>query len=175
MTIFASGRELRSEIVSFVSDFLESDPGKQIVQRARSFAESVTLTLQTRDPETTVSVDFVSGEILQAATDAADVHVEIYGDDLHNLMMDRLGPVEISQLSETGRLQVSGTPEALAALVLIATEAQPYYPSSLRRRGRVDLLDTSSPPSATVWGIDGPPPPLIESRRPWQRVKSPNM
>lgn len=171
MSIFSSEKELQDELSAFVADFVASEDGRQAVQRAQSLSERLTLALRSREPETVLWVDFVQGEVTVAATDQAAVSIDIHADDLHHLMMDRLGPVEISRLSETEQLKVSGAPEALAALVLLAAQAQPYYPNSLSQRGRTDLLDTPAPPSPTVWSVEGPPPPLIETRRPWQRAK----
>ena len=87
------------------------------------------------------------------------------------MLLERLGPVEISRLVEEGRLRLVGTPEALAASVVLAARVQPHYEASLRERGREELLESPAPATREIWESDEAPPALFGVRRPWQRPK----
>ena len=88
--------------------------------------------------------------------------------DMHDLLLERLGPVEISRLVEEGRLHLTGSPPALCAAVLLCAQLQPHYEASLRERGREHLLETPAPETGVVWESAAKPPPVFGVRRPWQ-------
>jgi hypothetical protein len=90
------------------------------------------------------------------------------------VLLDRLDPVQLSRLYETGRLAFSGAARDLAALIMLAGPMQPHYPASLARRGREDLLSTPMPPTKVAWGSPEEalsPRRVIGRRRAWQRPK----
>ncbi len=91
--------------------------------------------------------------------------------DMHDLLLDRLGPIEISRLVEEGRLHLKGSPPVLCAAVAGVARLQPHYEASLRERGRQQLLDTPLPPTREIWESDGQPPAMFGVRRPWQAPK----
>lgn len=161
--------ELESVLVRFLTDFVDSADGERVSQRVRDLTAEGSFVVRTREPSVEVTVDVLQRTVTRGGAGSAAARAQLHAEDLHNLMLDRLGPVEISRLSEIGRIAIEGEPDTLAALVMIAAVAQPYYPASLERSGRHDLLETPAPPVGGVWHGDGPPPRLIETRRPWQR------
>ena len=172
MSYFASGEEVQHELVAFLTAFLTSEEGEQAMAAARGLGDSAVLVLRTVEPETAVSVDLRSGQVALEAPEDADVELELEADALHDILLDRLDPVQISRLYEEDRVTFRGPPPYLAALVAMAGRLQPHYPASLEDRGRGDLLGTPMPPSAVTWGSPEDalaPKRLIGKRRPWQR------
>lgn len=173
MAYFASGEELQDELVAFLTDFVGSDDGRRAAEGAREYADSAGLLLRTVDPSTVVSVDFLGGQVSREEMPDADVEIELGADDLHNILLHRLGPVEISALIEDDHVTYSGDPTKLGGLFLLAGPMQPYYPASLERRGRHDLLETPEPPTRRIWESRGEIRPMYGVPRPWQRQKGP--
>jgi len=173
MSYFADAAELERELVAFLSAFLGSEDGARAAEAARALGEQARLVLRTSDPEAVVSVDFFEHSVsLDVAADP-NVEVSLEAVALHDILLGRMDPVQISRLYETDRLTFSGTPVDLAALIVLAGPLQPHYPASLKRRGRGDLLETPLPERQAVWttGPDVPPREIINSRRPWQRPR----
>jgi hypothetical protein len=173
MSAYADGAELERELEAFLTAFLASEEGTAACAAARSLGEQARLVLRTVDPAAVVSVDFFAAEVASGAFGDANVEIELPADGLHDLLLGRLDPVQISRLYETDQLVFSGSATDLAALVVLAGVLQPYYPESLRRRGRDDLLATPAPERHGVWtsGADAQPRAVINSRRTWQRSK----
>jgi hypothetical protein len=174
MSHFATGAELEQELEAFLTAFLESEDGGRAAEAAQALGDSARLTLRLLDPDAVVSVDFLGRTVAFEAAEGADVEVEMHADDLHDLLLDHLGPVEISRLYETDRVRFTGGTTQLAGLVLVAGPLRPWYARSLEARGRRDLLDTPVPESPIVWGDPTEaisPPRMIGRRRRWQRPK----
>jgi hypothetical protein len=172
---YADGEDLEAELVAALTAFVDSGDGARAVQAARAAGDSARLELRLRDPDALVSVDFFAGTVSTEPVEDADVEIEMDADALHDILLDRLDPVQISRLYETGQVRFSGSYQHLGALILLAGPLQPHYPASLERRGRQDLLDTPLPPTRVAWGDPrealGAPRQLIGQRRPWQRPK----
>ena len=174
MSYYATSEDLEQELEAFLTAFLGSGDGAQAAEAARALGDSATLTLHLLDPDAVVSIDFLARTVTPGPVEGADVEIEMEADALHDLLLDRLDVVQISQLYETDRVQFAGGTTQLAALVVVAGPLQPHYAASLERRGRQDLLDTPAPPSPIVWGDPSEaisPRKLIGQRRPWQRPK----
>lgn len=174
MSHYATSTELEQELEAFLEAFLTSDDGARAAEAARALGDSATLTLHLLEPEAVVSVDFLARTVVLEAVEGADVELEMDTDALHDLLLDRLGPVDISRLYETERVRFTGGTTQLAGLVLAAGPLQPWYARSLEARGRQDLLDTPAPETPVVWGDPSEavsPRRLIGRRRPWQRPK----
>jgi hypothetical protein len=174
VSYYATTEELEQELEAFLSAFLASDDGTRAADAARQVGDSAILTLRLLDPDAVVSVDFLARTLVLGPVEGADVEVEMEADALHDLLLDRLGPVEISRLYETDRVRFTGGTTQLAGLVLAAGPLQPYYERSLEARGRTDLLETPAPETPIVWGDPSEatsPPQLIGRRRRWQRPK----
>ncbi len=173
MAFFGGGEEVRDELVAFLTDFVRSDEGGRAADAAREYTDSVVLVLHTVDPSAAVSVDFMAGDVTPTAVADADIELQLEGDQLHNILMHRLGPVEISALIEDERIAYTGDSSKLAGLFMLAGKLQPFYPRSLERRGRRDLMDTPTPPTRRIWQVEGGYKPMYGMPRPWQRQKSP--
>ena len=171
MSHFVDAEDLERELVAFLTAFLASEEGERAREVARGMGKPARLVLRTVDPEAVLSIDFwEDGIVLEALADA-NIEIELEADALHDILLDRLDPVQISRLVETDRLAFSGAATDLAALVALAGPLQPHYPASLERRNRRDLLDTPSPERGVVWttGPDAPLKEIINERRSWQR------
>lgn len=172
MSYYTSQEELQRELVAFLTAFLSSDQGARATEAARALGDSAKLCLHIVDPDTTVSVDFFSGRVVLDAVDGADVDIEIEADALHDILLERLDPVQISRLYETDRVHFRGSAQHLAALIMLAGPLAPFYRRSLADRGRDDLLGTPAPPTRTQWGSPDDalsPKRVIGRRRAWQR------
>jgi hypothetical protein len=173
VSYYASTRELEEELVATLERFLASSEYKTLSQAAaEQGADAPTLLARTADPEASFTVDLRSATVVPGETETADVVLELDADALHDILLDRLDPVQISRLYETDRVTFRGSAEHLCALILLAGRLQPHYEASLRERGRTDLLETPAPPTRVTWGDPSEPPrPLLHDRRPWQRPK----
>lgn len=173
MTVFADSTELTEVLSAFLGDFLASQDGASASEAARSLGDRARLTVRTRDPAARVSADFFADRVVAGPIDDPNVEIELDADDLHDLLLGHLDPVQISRRYETGRLTFAGAATDLAALVMLAGALQPYYPAALRGLGREDLLQTPAPERPIVWttGPDAEPQAVINSRRTWQRSK----
>jgi len=173
MSHFADARDLEGELIAFLAAYLASSDGARARDVARGMGERAGLVLRTLDPQTVLSVDLLEGSVAPGAIEDPNLEVELEADALHDILLGRLDPVQISRLVETNRLVFSGAASDLAALVALAGPLAPHYPASLERRGRQDLLDTPRPESSAVWttGPDAPMPEIINERRSWQRPK----
>jgi hypothetical protein len=171
MSYFADRQDLEREVVAFATAFLSSDDGFRAREAARASGEPPRVVVHIADPEAVVSVDFFDGSVRPEALPEPSVEIELEADALHDILLGRLDPVQISRLCETGRLSFSGAPTDLAALVVVAGPLQLHYAASLERRGRQDLLATRMPERAVVWttGPDAPLREIINERRSWQR------
>jgi hypothetical protein len=173
VSVFTDGAEVTEVLTAFLGAFLSSEDGARACESARALGDSARLSLRTIDPDAHVSVDFFAGTAAAGPIDDANVEITLHASDLHDLLLARLDPVQISRLYETDRLTFAGAATDLAALVVLAGALQPHYPATLRRLEREDLLDTPMPERHTVWttGPDAPPKAVINSRRSWQRSR----
>lgn len=166
MTHFASSTELEEELTAFVARFFAARADGQASGLPR-------VLLRTLDPAAVLTIDFGRGVVERGEVGDSDVVLDVDADALHDVLLDRVDPVQLSRLYETGRVRFSGAPADLSALIVLATPLGAAYAESLRDRGREELLATAPPPAAAVWG-DAPedrvPPPLLRRRRPWQRA-----
>jgi len=174
MDAYATGAELQDELVACLTAFLGSEDGARAVESAGALGDSATLMLRTVDPEAVVSMDFFAGTVSREPVADADVKIELEANALHDILLNRLDPVQLSRLYETERLTFSGKSQGLAALIMFAGPLAPHYAASLARRGRDDLLDTPMPATKLVWGMPEEalsPKQVIGKRRAWQRPK----
>jgi hypothetical protein len=171
MSPFHDTEDLQAELQAFLEAFVESEAGSRAAQCAQDGGLDGVLVLRTVNPDGVVCLDVPGRRVMTASGDEVAVELELDAGDLHDLLLNRLGPVEISQLYETDRVRFAGRPQALGAVAVLAGELQPFYPDSLANRGRDDLLGTPAPEIRTVWDVDGPPREVIGKRRPWQRPK----
>jgi hypothetical protein len=173
MSHFADTATLEHELVAFFTAFLGSEDGARAREAARALGDQARLVLRTTDPDAVVSVDFFENSVSLDVAENANIEIVLEADVLHDILLGRMDPVQISRMYETDRLTFRGTATDLAALIVLAGPLQPHYPASLERRGRTDLLDTPLPERHTVWttGPDVPPRAIINSRRAWQRPK----
>jgi hypothetical protein len=171
VTPWASADELRDDVVATLERFAASPEGQEAAALARELDGPAVLQLVLHDPDVAVHLDVASGTVGDGLADEPAATLELAAADLHDVLLERLGPVEISRLVEERRLSLVGSPEALAASVVLAARVQPHYAASLRERGREALLDTPAPATRVIWQSDEPPPPVFGVRRPWQRPK----
>jgi hypothetical protein len=162
---------LESDLVAFFERFLASDDGTAAAAAAASLDAPAVLELRTVEPDVVLHVDVGARTVAAGPAEAPGAIAEIPARDLDDLLLERLGPVEISRLLEEGRARLAGPPPALAALLVLAGRLQPHYPATLRERGRDDVLAVAGPETGVIWESDGPPPPMVGRRRPWQRER----
>ena len=172
MPYFGDGGEVREALAGCLGAFFSSPAGAAARDQVYELADSATLVVHTVDPHATVAVDFLKSQILSDPPAAPDVELELEADALHDILLERLDPVQISRLYETDRLAFRGDASKLAGLIVLAGPVQRCYEESLERSGRLDLLDTPRPEPALTWTAEGPYREVIGKRRPWQRPKS---
>jgi len=171
VTPWASGDELRADVTAMLERFTASPDGAVASAMARDLADGLVVELAFHEPDLVLRLDLAAGAIDDGPADRADVTASLMAADMHDLLLDRLGPVEISRLVEEGRLHLTGAPPALRAAVVLVAQLQPHYAASLRERGREHLLATPAPATGRVWESAEKPAPVFGVRRPWQAPK----
>jgi hypothetical protein len=171
MSPWASADELQEDVTAFVERFAASPEGAAAAALAGALGEGLTIELTLYDPDVVLQLDVAGGRIARGAREDAAVRVALPAADMHDLLLDRFGPIEISRLVEEGRLHLKGSPPVLCAAVAGVAQLQPHYEASLRERGREQLLDTPLPPTREIWESDEKPPAMFGVRRPWQAPK----
>jgi|1186.fasta_scaffold54101_2 hypothetical protein len=169
--VFAHSAEVHEELSACLTRFFESDDGAAAVAAAAGLDVPAVLELRIVDPDTVLYVDFRRRRLVEAPVEQPGATAVIHADALHHLLLDHLGPVEISRLAEEGEVDLVGPPLVLGALLPLCAGVQPHYGASLEQRGRGDLLAVPPPPRGEVWESDSPPPGVIGVRRPWQRPR----
>lgn len=171
MSYFRDSSEVESIYVAFIERFLESSDGERALEASSALTVPAVLNLHLTSPDATLSVDLAERSVVPAAAPEASVQLEIEASALHDILLDRLDPVQISRLFEEDRAAIEGRPEALTGLIKLVGLLARHYPESLAEQRREDLLATPEPPRSTVWRSEGPPKLMIGRRRPWQRPK----
>lgn len=171
MSVYATSADLRAVLREALGRFLTSDGPLRRVAEEAGVETLPVLELHVRDPAIVIHLDVAAGRVLDGPAPHPDAVLDVRADDLHDLLLDRLGPVEISRLVEEGDLHLSGSPAALRAALVLVGEAQPRYAEALRALGRDDLFDTPMPDCGGVWERSTPSPRLLLERRPWQPRK----
>ena len=172
MSPYRTGDDLEAELVAFLTRFLDSDDGATVAMGLAMVDGPAVLELIVRDPDAVVHADLKQRTVATGWADEASATVRITATGLHNLLLDRLGPVEISRLLEEDDLALEGPPPALAGLLLVAEPLRLHYEASLTERGRDDLLASPLPEVGEIWETDVEPPRVFGIRRPWQPEKS---
>jgi hypothetical protein len=168
---WASAEELREDVTALLDRFAATPEGEAAATVARGLADGLTIELDLRDPDLVLALDLANGTTAEGPAATAAVRVALPAADMHDLLLDRLGPIEISRLVEEQRLHLTGAPSALCAAVVGVAQLQPHYEASLRERGREHLLDTPRPVVGAVWESAAKPAPVFGVRRPWQAPK----
>jgi hypothetical protein len=168
---WAEPAELREDVVACLERFLGSPEGAAAAELAADFDGPAVIELTLHDPDLILHVDVGERAVHDGPAAEPAARLAIRAADLHDLLLERLGPVEISRLVEEKRAHLEGGPPALMASLLLAARIQPHYAASLRERGREELLATPAPQTGVMWQSEEPPPPVFGVRRPWQRPK----
>lgn len=171
MSYFRDSKELEGLLIRFLTSFLESAKGDQASKATQALSAPAVLELHLTDPDVTLSLDLHERTLLSGPAEDATVRLSLEASTLHDVLLDRLDPVQISRPFEEERGSISGRPEALAGLIPLVEPLADHYRTSLADQGREDLLATPEPPQAIVWQSEAPVKPLIGQRRPWQRPK----
>jgi hypothetical protein len=171
MSVWATADELRDDVSALLERFAATPEGVAAAAIARELGDGLTIELELREPDLVLQLDLASGTITAGHSETAAVRVSCTADDMHDLLLDRLGPVEISRLVEERLLHLTGPPPALCAAVVLVAQLQPHYAPSLRERGREQLLAAPAPTIGEIWESAVKPPPVFGVRRPWQAPK----
>ncbi|MDX6592536.1 MAG: hypothetical protein QOJ13_1732 [Gaiellales bacterium] len=169
--VFLDSAEATEELSAFISRFLESEEGIALGEAAAGLEFPTLLELRVTGPDAVVFVDFAQRRLVDRPDARPGAAATIDADSLHHLLMDQLGPIEISRLAEEGRVHLEGPPLVLGGLLVVCSQIQPHYRASLEERGRQRLLDAPAPVTGAIWKSDLPSPPMFGVRRPWQRPK----
>lgn len=172
MSPYRSSDELEGELVAFLSHFLDSDDGAQAAAGLAMVDGPAVLEIEVTEPDAIVHADLKARTVAIGPAADATARVRITAEGMHDLLLDRLGPVEISRLFEEDDLQLEGPPTALAGLLLVSDRLCAHYAASLTERGRQDLLAAPAPEIGGIWETDVTPPRVFGVRRPWQPEKS---
>ncbi len=171
MSPWQNAAELRGVVVALVERFAATPQGAAAAVAARTLGDSPAIELALTDPDLVLHLDLANGTIGDGPSDDAAVHVALPAADLHDLLLDRLGPVEISRLVEENRLHVAGAPAALRAAVAVVAALQPQYEPALHQVGLGHLLETPAPITGEIWESLEKPAPMFGLRRAWQPPK----
>jgi hypothetical protein len=169
MSAFANRDETVAIFRGCFERYLASEEAAGISEVARSLAVAPVLELHLTHPQAVLSIDFGARTVVEQRSADAAVRLEIEATALHDILLERLDPVQISRVFEEGRATAEGAPEALVALIRVSGGIARCYRPHLESCGRSDLLRLPEPAHATVWQAEGPPRRVIGTRRPWQR------
>jgi hypothetical protein len=172
MSPYRDAADLEGELLAFLARFLDPAGGAAAAAALAAVEGSAVLEIAVTDPDATVHVDLKRRAVASGPGPDAAARVRITATGLHDLLLDRLGPVEISRLLEEDDLALAGPPPALAGLLLVAEPLRRHYEASLTERGRDDLLSSPAPEVGGIWETDVTPPRVFGIRRPWQPEKS---
>jgi hypothetical protein len=173
MSYFADGDEVRALLTGLFERFLASADGELVRGQVAELPSRPVLDLYVKAPDAVLSIDLASASITHEPAADASIRLEVEADVVHDVLLERLDPVQISRPFEEDRAVIDGTPEALVGLVRVAGLLPPHYRACLLELGRADLLDTPAPENGVIWHSEGPPKRVIGHRRPWQRAKTP--
>ena len=171
MTPWADSSELQADITALMERFSATPEGAVAAEVAGRFGDGLGIELTLYNPDVVLQLDVAAGTVVAGPCKDAAVRVALPAADMHDLLLDRLGPVEISRLVEEQRLHLTGSPPVLCAAVALVARLQPHYEASLRERGREQMLATPAPAIGEIWESAEKPPPLYGVRRPWQPAK----
>jgi hypothetical protein len=171
VTPWADAAELQADVTALFTRFAATPEGAVAASIARTLGEGLGIELTLHDPDVVLRLDIATGRVAAGPCEGAAVRVALPAADLHDLLLDRLGPVEISRLVEEQRLHLTGSPPVLCAAVALVARLQPHYEASLRERGRGHLLDTPRPAIGEIWESAEKPAAMFGIRRPWQPAK----
>jgi hypothetical protein len=169
MSVFADRHEAVALIGGAIERYLSTEEAAEIAVVAASLSVAPVLELHLTDPATVLSIDFAARTVAEGRAREAAVRLQIPVSALHDVLLERLDPVQISRLFEEERAVAEGAPEALAALVRVSGGIARAYRPLLEASGRTDLLELPESPSGVIWQAEGPPRAVIGRRRPWQR------
>jgi hypothetical protein len=170
--VYRDSDQARVAVTATLRRFLDSEDGARVAEAAGGLGSSAVLELRTVDPDCVVWIDFAGRSLIDEPEEPPAAVAAIEADSLHHLLLDQLGPVEISRLAEENRVALTGPPLVLGALLPVVAAVQPHYRPALEEAGIAELLDTPPPESGEVWVTDVAAPPVIGVRRPWQRPRS---
>jgi hypothetical protein len=167
MSYFASAEDLTAELTAALESFLDSDRGRNAARAAAAgfdlgdgLPEEPALVLITRNPDAAVTL--ILGDNAHVRRGGQDIPAQAQlradADALHDTLAENYDAGQIARAVEEGRLNVSGPPWCLDALIVLAGAFAGFYRESLQRRDRQDLLSTSSPAPAGVWDVAVPRP-----------------
>ncbi len=171
MTYFRDAEEATSVFTLCLARFFASEDGEHVSGVARALPVPPVLELHLTNPAATLSIDFGGRRVALGPAAESSVRLEIEAGVLHDVLLERLDPVQISRPFEEDRALLEGAPEALCGFIAVAGRLPKHYVASLAEQGRDDLLELPAPPRSTVWLTEGPPRLVIGKRRPWQRSK----
>lgn len=171
MSYFADSAEVETVFGGLFVRFLASEDGERTAELARALPVCAVLEIHLSDPDAVFAVDFAARTVLPAPPEEASVRLAVEASTLHDVLLERLDPVQLSRVFEEDRAALDGAPEALVGCIRVAGLLAQHYPAALDEQGRPDLLTTPVPRRGIVWQSDGPPKLVIGKRRPWQRPK----
>ncbi len=166
--VFRTSDEVHAVLTGCLGRFLASEDGAAAAAAAAGLDMPSVVELRVLDPEAQVWLDVAGRRLVDRPDGPPTAEVTIEADAMHHLLLEHLGPVEISRLAEEGRVSLSGPPLVLGALLPLTAAIQPHYGQVLEEQGRDDLLAIPGPPTGEVWQSAEPPPGVIGVRRPWQ-------
>lgn len=167
MSYFSNAEEASAEFAASFEFFLSHEDGRRAAAAAASgfdrgdgLPEEPTVVLVTSNPSTALTL--VLGENARVEVGGEDISSQVKftadASALHDLLLENYDAGQIARAVEEKRIQVSGPPWSLDALITLAGAFAGSYRSSLESRGRSDLLNTPQPAPAGFWEVPVPRP-----------------
>ena len=168
--VFRDGDQMRAAVEATLERFLASDDGARVAEAAAGLGSSTVLELRTVYPDCVVWIDFAARRLIDAPQEPPAAVAAIEADALHHLLLDQLGPVEISRLAEENRVALQGPPLVLGALLPVVASVQPHYRPALTESGSsgsitMPLPRRSSSTASRTSASGALPPTGTSSRR----------
>jgi len=167
MSYFRNADEAAAELGAAFEFFLSHEDGRRAAAVAAAgfdqgdgLPDEPTVVVVTSEPSTALTLVLGESARVETGGDEISSQVKFTADAsaLHDLLLENYDAGQIARAVEEKRIQVSGPPWSLDALITLAGAFAGSYRSSLERRGRTDLLNTPAPAPAGIWEVPVPRP-----------------
>lgn len=167
MSYFRTSDDLSAELAASFELFLSDEGGREAAAVAASgfdqgdgLPDEPMIVLVTSNPSTALMLILGENARVEVGGEEVPSQVKFTADAsaLHDLLLENYDAGQIARAVEEKRIQVSGPPWSLDALITLAGAFAGSYRSSLERRGRTDLLNTPAPAPAGFWEVPVPRP-----------------
>jgi hypothetical protein len=167
VSYFRNAEDVLAELAAAFDFFLSHEEGRQAAAAAApgfdlgdGLPDEPTVAVVTSNPSTALTLILGENARVERGGEEISAQVQFTADasSLHDLLLENYDAAQIARAVEAKRIQVSAPPWSLDALITLAGAFAGSYRNSLEQRGRIDFLNTPTPPPAGIWEVPIPRP-----------------